>query len=87
MWIIVSTAPAARGDFAGRCANDNIVGAAWAADAAAASPALRLLLALEEAWERMRQRRDLAGLSELELKDLGWTRSDAAAELAKPFWR
>uniref|UniRef100_UPI003784C93E DUF1127 domain-containing protein n=1 Tax=Inquilinus sp. TaxID=1932117 RepID=UPI003784C93E len=87
MWIIVSTAPAARGDLAGSQANDNIRGKSWPAGGPAASPALRLLLALEAAWERARQRRDLATLSELELKDLGWTPTDAAAELAKPFWR
>ena len=84
MRIIVSTAPAA---LAGRNANDNLRGALRPAAGPAASPALRLLLALEEAWERVRQRRALAGLSEPDLKDLGWTRGDALAELSKPFWR
>jgi uncharacterized protein YjiS (DUF1127 family) len=75
MRIIVSTAPAARGDLAGRSVNDNIRGALRPA----AGPAASL--------ERIRQRRALAGLSEPDLKDLGWTRGDALAELSKPFWR
>ena len=87
MWIIVSTAPAARGDLAERSVNDNVHGAPWPADGGGASPALRLLLALEEAWERARQRRGLAGLSDPDLRDLGWTGCDVAAELSKPFWR
>ncbi|WP_186002336.1 DUF1127 domain-containing protein [Mycobacterium sp. KBS0706] len=45
------------------------------------------MLALENALERIRQRRALAGLSALDLKDLGWTRCDTLAELSKPFWR
>ncbi|MGO4125359.1 DUF1127 domain-containing protein [Inquilinus sp. YAF38] len=45
------------------------------------------MLALEDALERIRQRRALAGLSEPDLEDLGWTRGDALAELSKPFWR
>jgi uncharacterized protein YjiS (DUF1127 family) len=45
------------------------------------------MLALEDALERIRQRRALACLSELDLKDLGRTRGDALAELSKPFWR
>lgn len=73
-------------------ANDNIrsgppLPKPWPVVRALPAVALRLLLVLEDAWEKARQRRDLAGLSELDLKDLGWTRSDAAAELAKPFWR
>lgn len=73
------------GNLAGRSANDNKPGRPFRK--AIGSSAWRLLLALEDALERARQRRDLAGLSELELKDLGWTCCDAAAELAKPFWR
>lgn len=38
-------------------------------------------------WRRrMRSRQELAQLSELELKDLGF-RDRVAAEIAKPFWR
>lgn len=87
----VSTPRGPWDDLAGPAANDNILGGPvpkpWPAVRALPSVALRLLLVLEDAWEKARQRRDLAGLSELDLKDLGWTRSDAAAELAKPFWR
>ncbi|OWJ67829.1 DUF1127 domain-containing protein [Inquilinus limosus] len=87
----VSTPRGPWDDLAGPAANDNIQGGPVPrprlAVAALPSVALRLMLVLEDAWEKARQRRDLAGLSELDLKDLGWTRSDAAAELAKPFWR
>lgn len=87
----VSTPRGPWNDPAGPAANDNIRGGPvpkpWSAVRALPSAALRLLLVLEDAWEKARQRRDLAGLSEFDLKDLGWTRSDAAAELAKPFWR
>ncbi|WP_034850354.1 DUF1127 domain-containing protein [Inquilinus limosus] len=74
-------------DLAGRSANDNWPGTGRPGPAPAVSPAWRLLLALEDAMERARQRRELARLSEPELKDLGWTRCDALAELSKPFWR
>ncbi|MBK8160152.1 MAG: DUF1127 domain-containing protein [Rhodospirillaceae bacterium] len=37
--------------------------------------------------ERARQRRDLASLSDSQLKDIGLTRRDAVAEALKPFWR
>ena len=46
----------------------------------------RLLATLGEWMRRMSSRRELAALSELELKDLGYPAS-AAAERAKPFWR
>ncbi|MGK9165118.1 DUF1127 domain-containing protein [Inquilinus limosus] len=72
-------------DLARRSANDNVPEAGRSTPAG--SPAWRLLLALEDALERVRQRRDLARLSEPALKDLGWTRCDVLAELAKPFWR
>ena len=40
------------------------------------------------AWqERARQRHQLRALGEVMLKDLGLSRADVAAELAKPFWR
>ena len=40
------------------------------------------------AWlDRVRQRRDLSELSDHMLKDIGLSRSDVEAEVAKPFWR
>ena len=40
------------------------------------------------AWQdRIRQRRQLAGMDERLLSDIGVTRSDVAAETEKPFWR
>ena len=50
----------------------------------------RLRLALEQVlvWlERSRQRRHLMGLDDRLLKDIGLSRADIHAELAKPFWR
>jgi uncharacterized protein YjiS (DUF1127 family) len=38
-------------------------------------------------FERARQRRELSRLSAHMLKDIGLTRADVEAELAKPFWR
>lgn len=88
----VSTAPGQIDELAKRSANDNVRGAFHAipnppAVTAAGSATLRLLLAIEDAWERARQRRDLARLTELELKDIGWSQADALGELSKPFWR
>jgi uncharacterized protein YjiS (DUF1127 family) len=37
--------------------------------------------------ERARQRRQLQGLGDRMLKDLGLDRADVEAEAAKPFWR
>ncbi|WP_342236856.1 DUF1127 domain-containing protein [Inquilinus sp. OTU3971] len=86
MWGIGSTAPGVLSALAGRSANDNNApGTMWPGPAG--SWAWRLMLALEDALERIRQRRALAGLSEPDLKDLGWTRGDVLAELSKPFWR
>ena len=36
---------------------------------------------------RIESRRDLAGLSDRELRDIGITRVDALGEAEKPFWR
>jgi len=50
----------------------------------------RLRLAVEQVlvWlERSRQRRHLMGLDDRLLKDIGLSRADIHAELAKPFWR
>jgi uncharacterized protein YjiS (DUF1127 family) len=39
------------------------------------------------AWaERVRQRRHLSELSDHMLKDIGLSRADVEAEVAKPFW-
>ena len=39
-------------------------------------------------WRRrMHQRRELAGLSELMLQDIGITRADADYAANKPFWK
>jgi len=37
--------------------------------------------------ERARSRRQLVGLTEGELKDIGLTQSDVTIESSKPFWR
>lgn len=37
--------------------------------------------------QRIRDREVLAGLSELELRDLRFSRSEIAHEVRKPFWR
>ena len=37
--------------------------------------------------ERARQRRELLGLSDLTLRDIGRSRADAIREGARPFWR
>lgn len=37
--------------------------------------------------ERARSRRQLAGLTETELKDIGLNQSDVTIESSKPFWR
>lgn len=40
------------------------------------------------AWQdRARQRRQLAVMDNRLLRDIGLTRADVAAEMAKPFWR
>jgi uncharacterized protein YjiS (DUF1127 family) len=37
--------------------------------------------------ERARQRRELQGLSDQMLRDIGLGRADVEAEVSKPFWR
>lgn len=48
---------------------------------------LTLLDALADWQKRGRERRQLASLTDLQLKDAGLSRADVVAELAKPFWR
>lgn len=43
--------------------------------------------ALNRAWIRAAQRRQLAQLSAEQLADFGASRADRMAELDKPFWR
>jgi uncharacterized protein YjiS (DUF1127 family) len=40
-----------------------------------------------ESFRRARQRRDLAALSDHNLRDIGLTRGDVEIEIGKPFWR
>ncbi|MFC3675615.1 DUF1127 domain-containing protein [Ferrovibrio xuzhouensis] len=51
------------------------------------SLALRAFDALLGWQRRARQRGQLAGMSDSDLKDVGLSRSDVAAEADKPFWR
>ena len=46
-----------------------------------------VLRGVAESFRRSRQRRDLAGLSYLHLRDIGRTRVDVDIEIGKPFWR
>ena len=55
---------------------------------AASLPALRELLERIFVWVTLaRSRRDLAGLDDRALRDIGIDRATAAEESAKPFWR
>ena len=48
----------------------------------------RRLIALIGTWRRrLRDRRELALMSDRSLRDLGLTRSDTLHEIRKPFWR
>jgi uncharacterized protein YjiS (DUF1127 family) len=50
--------------------------------------AMRAAMALVRLWhERARQRSHLAALDARMLRDIGITRSEAAREYEKPFWR
>ena len=61
---------------------------AYAGRRAPASGGLVRLFNLLVAWQqRSTMRRDLAAMPDHLLKDMGITRSDAAREAAKPFWR
>ena len=51
------------------------------------SMAARLIDLILDWNERARSRRQLAGLTEGELKDIGLTQSDVTIESSKPFWR
>jgi len=51
-------------------------------------PVLDRLIETPIAWlERMRERRQLAGLSDSMLKDIGVSRADVEHVVEKPFWR
>jgi len=45
------------------------------------------LRGVAEGFRRARQRRDLAALSDHNLRDIGLTRGDVEIEVGKPFWR
>ena len=47
----------------------------------------RLLTLIGEWFRRMEGRRELAGLCDRALRDIGLTRVDAMREADKPFWR
>ena len=50
--------------------------------------AIETMLASVRVWrERRRTRRQLAAMSERELRDIGIYWSDIASEIGKPFWR
>lgn len=51
------------------------------------NPSRRLTKTFKFWIERSRQRKQLAKLDSRMLKDIGITRAEANAELAKPFWR
>ncbi len=50
--------------------------------------AIERIFAFIRMWrERLRARRQLAAMSERELRDIGICRSDIESEIGKPFWR
>lgn len=52
------------------------------------APVLDRIIETPIAWlDRMRERRQLAGLSDDMLKDMGVSRADVEHVVAKPFWR
>jgi uncharacterized protein YjiS (DUF1127 family) len=48
---------------------------------------MTLAVRLSEWRQRIRKRRELRELSEANLQDIGWSRTHARVEAAKPFWR
>ena len=70
-----------------RCSDATLVAPRSASTASwseLAAQAVDLLLV----WhERVRQRRQLQGLNDHMLRDIGLGRADVAAEITKPFWR
>jgi uncharacterized protein YjiS (DUF1127 family) len=55
---------------------------------AASDGAMRVFLrGLAQSFTRARQRRDLAALSDYNLRDIGLSRADVEIELRKPTWR
>ena len=61
---------------------------AESAHAAALLHALRHLSHLIRQWTmRVRSRRELATLSDYQLRDIGLTRNDVDRQLTTPFWR
>ncbi|HUA56786.1 MAG TPA: DUF1127 domain-containing protein [Candidatus Sulfotelmatobacter sp.] len=56
-----------------------------------AHPTVRVvggMLARLRGWQvRARQRREIAALTERDLRDIGLTRAQLQSELGKPFWR
>ena len=57
-------------------------------DSQPSRPYGRRLIALIGTWRRrLRDRRELASMSDMSLRDLGLTRSEALYEIRKPFWR
>ena len=60
-----------------------------ASHTAAARPSLllRTVTALLDWQRRARQRAELAGLRDSDLKDVGLSRADIAPEAQKPFWQ
>ena len=59
----------------------------WPRPAASESLVARVARIVAEWRRRVRDREQLARLSERELRDIGMTPGDAAWECAKPFWR
>lgn len=52
-----------------------------------AQAALKIVTRFEDGAERLRTRRQLAGLDDRMLSDIGRTRAEALQEAEKPFWK
>lgn len=59
----------------------------WRATRQRIHPVLAAWMLFASWIERARQRQALAGLDARQLRDIGITRTDAARECEKPFWR